>query len=213
MRKWVIAGSVSVILLLAISRIEYRPSHPTVPPGVQRSECLIPLPEGESGWDGLSRQGGRINRYPNARWQGNAYTAADIAQGRDLSRYDKIELQDSEHRHPGQISRALAQARIFLWEHWRNQKRGYLILTMSSVDHTGTAHVFIEPDDSGRWRAYRRQVDARKLMDEPTAYWVLWVRPNGWDKPGIPLLPGQEPDSAIHKLEFRDVCGEKSGNL
>jgi hypothetical protein len=107
----------------------------------------------------------------------------------------------------------LAQARSSLWDHWRNRKRGHLVLTLSSVDHTGTAHVFVEPDDSGRWRAYWRQLDNRQLIDEPTAYWLIWVTPDGWDKPGTPLSNGQVPDPLIHQLEFRDVCGEMDGVL
>jgi hypothetical protein len=193
---------------------EYRLAHPSVPPGVQRSECLTPPPQTESGTDWFVRLGGRAVRHPNAQWQGHPYTGADIAQGRNLNKYDKFELTDPDHPHPSERWRnpVLAEARTFLWEHWRNRKRAYL-MTLSSVDHTGTSHVFVEPDDSGRWRAYRRQLDRQVLVDEPTVYSVTWVIPNGLDKPGTSLLEGQAPDSLIHELELRDVCGERTGHF
>jgi hypothetical protein len=215
MRTWAIACTVFVLLLLILLRIEYRLAHPTVPPGVQRSECLTPPPQEETGNDWLIRLGGRVTRYPNAQWQGDLFTVADIAQGRDLTKYDKFELRDREHFHPWErwYNPILAQARSFLWEHWQNRKRAYLVLTTSSVDHTGTSHVFVEPDDSGRWRVYRRQLDRRELVDEPTVYSVAWVIPNGWDRPGTPLPAGQTPDPMKNELEFRDVCGEQAGTL
>ena len=88
---------------------------------------------------------------------------------------------------------------------WHEHTRGYLVLTVSSVDHTGTSHIFVEPDDGGRWRVYGRQLDRDELIDEPTVYWVLWV-PNG-DMPATALDPGHSPDAFAHQLEFRDVCG------
>jgi len=210
MRTWAIACAVVVLLLLIVARMEYRLAHRTVPPGVQRSECLTPPPQGETGNDRFIRLGGRITRYPNAQWQGDSYTVPDIAQGRNLGSYDKLELRDREHFHPWEMRQnsILAKARSFLWEHWRDRKRGYLTLTLSSVDHTGTSHVFVEPDDSGRWRVYWRLLDAHELTDEPTAYSVIWVTPNGWDKPGTPLSNGEAADPLAHELEFRDVCGE-----
>ncbi len=39
-------------------------------------------------------------------------------------------------------------ARTFVWEHWHDQKPGYLTITGSSVDATSTS----QPDDAGRWR-------------------------------------------------------------
>jgi hypothetical protein len=215
MRTWAIACAVFVLLLLVIAGIEYRLAHPTVPPGLQRFECLAPAPEAEAWNDQFARMGGRTTRYPNAEWTGSAFTVPDVTQGRDLSKYDKLELRDSEHLHPWerQLSNALAQARTFLWEHWQGRKRGYLMLTLSSVDHTGTAHIFVEPNDSGRWRVYWRQLDRRGLTDEPTAYSILWVIPNEGDKPGAALPNDQVPDPFKDQLEFRDLCGEFSGSL
>jgi len=215
MRTWAITCMVFFLLLLIPLRIEHRLSHPTVPRGVQRSDCLTPPPPGETGKDWFIRLGGRATRYPSAQWQGDSYTVPNIGQGRNLTKYEKLELTDREHFHPWERwhNPILAQARSFLWEHWRSRKRAYLVLTQSSVDHTGTSHIFVEPDDGGRWRVYRRQLDRHELADKPTIYSVVWVIPNGWDKPGTPLPAGQAPDSLKNELEFRDVCGEQDGTL
>jgi hypothetical protein len=215
MRLFWIVGGVLGCLLLTIVGIEYAARHPSVPPPLQARDCLTPPPPGETGEDWFIRLGGRATRYPNAQWQGNSYTIPNIGQGRNLTKYEKLELTDREHFHPWERwhNPILAQARSFLWEHWRSRKRAYLVLTQSSVDHTGTSHIFVEPDDVGRWRVYRRQLDRHELADEPTVYSVVWVIPNGWDKPGTPLPAGQAPDSLKDELEFRDVCGEQDGTL
>lgn len=215
MRTWAIACAVVVLLLLLLLRIEYRIAHPIVPPGFQRSECLTPPPQAESGKDSLARLGGRITRYPNVQWQGDFYTVADIVQGRDLSKYDKLELRDKEHFHPWEMWRnpVLAQARSFLWQHWSDRKRAYLIVTTSSVDYAGTSHLFVESDDSGRWRVYRRHFGRRELVDQPTAYSLVWVTRQAWNKPTSPLPAGQESDPMTDELEFRDVCGETMGSF
>jgi len=210
MRIWGIAVPVFILLLLIPLSIEYRLAHPNVPPGLQRSECLAPTIGGENWKDNFLRRGGRITPSTGAQWQGDAYSSPSIAQGRDLRKYDTLELRDRDHFHPSQRVHTpiMAQARTFLWQHWRTHRRGYLILTLSSVDHTGTAHIFIEPDDSGRWRVYWRQIDARELVDNPTVYWLIWVTQNESDKLTTPVPSGQVPDPLVNKLEFRDVCGE-----
>jgi hypothetical protein len=214
MRTWAIACAVFILLVAVLVRIEFRLTHSTVPPGLQRSECLSSPPQGESGNDRFTRLGGRVKRYPNAKWQGEAYTVADVAQGRDLLKYEKLVLRDPEPRHFWEDRKPIVgQARTFLWEHWRDGKRGYLVLTMTGVDHSGTSHVFVEPDDSGRWRIYSRSLDSRELVDEPTAYAVVWVKTQGWRTPGTPLPAGQTPDPINDEFEFRDVCGERTGQF
>jgi hypothetical protein len=213
-RAGIIAAAVFASLLLIAVGVDFREKHPSVPTGIESRDCFKSPPPDERPWDRFARQGGRITRYPNAQWQGNSYTVADITQGRDLNKYDKLELRDSEHLHPWEWHNpVLAQARSFLWEHWRSRKRAYLVLTLSSVDHTGTSHMFVEPDDSGRWRVYRRQFDRHELVDEPTAYSVVWVVPNRWDTPGALIPAGQAPDPMADELELLDICGENDGGL
>jgi len=106
-----------------------------------------------------------------------------------------------------------AQARIFLWTHWRDRKRAYLIHTASSVDSTSTSHVFVEQDYLGRWRIYWRSINRTRVNDSPTDYAMAWVHPDKWDQPGIPLRQGHEPDPVRDRLEFKDVCGDYSGKF
>jgi hypothetical protein len=73
--------------------------------------------------------------------------------------------------------------------------------------------MFVESDDSGRWRVYRRQLDRHELVDKPTVYSVTWVIAEGWDKPGVPFPAGEAPDPMTNELQFRDVCGETNGTF
>jgi hypothetical protein len=212
-RAGIVAAGVFVALMLIALGVEYFGKHPSVPPPIEARDCLTPPPPDETSNAHFARQGGRITPYPKVWKESTAYTTIDVAQGRNLSRYDKFELADPE---PKTVAArwhdpVLAQARTFIWEHWRDRKRGYLLLTLSSVDHTSTSHVFIEPDDSRRWRVYWRTVHRREIVDSPTAYSVKWVIRREWDKPGTSLPEGQVPDPVIHKLEFRDICGGTGG--
>src|SRR5439155_247615 len=46
---------------------------------------------------------------------------------------------------------SLQTARDFIWNHWANRKRGYVIVKRASVDAESDAHIFIEPDKTGTW--------------------------------------------------------------
>ena len=214
-RASILAAAVFCALLLAMLSLEYRARHPSVPSAHENVGCFQVASDGESGWEQFARQGGHITRYPNARWDGSSYTVADVAQGRHMDKYDKLQIRDPEPRHPWSRPHdpTLAQARQFVWEHWRSHQRGYLVLTLSSVDRTTSSHFFIEPDDSSRWRIYARRVTGGMLLDEPTGYSVKWVIPRGWHEPASPLPSGESPNPDVHQLEFRDICGEPSGHL
>jgi len=73
--------------------------------------------------------------------------------------------------------------------------------------------MFVEPDDSGRWRIYQRQLDRRELVDQPTVYSLNWVKPNGREAPGTPIPATQKPDPLNDELEFREICGERTGQF
>ena len=140
--------------------------------------------------------------------QGSALIVDGVEQGRDLRLYDRLELEDPSPmlKHAAEI---FPRARTFLWEHWRDQKRAYLILTLHSVDADGTSHVFVEPDDSGRWRVYWRIVrDMGEVDDLPTYYFVEWVISRGWNRPDRAIPKNQKPDPRKHVLNFRDRCGD-----
>jgi hypothetical protein len=196
--------------------IFYRISlHFRVPAGLEAETCGTTRPAAELGNARFIRKGGRITPNPGVWKQGSARMVDDVAQGRDLTRYDKLELVNPEAMGVVMEQRdpVRAQARAFLWAHWEAKKRAYLVLTLSSVDATGTSHVFIEPDNIGRWRIYWRGISRREIADSPARYSMAWVIPGEWDKPGVPLAQGQQPDPLRHRLEFRDVCGDFDGRF
>lgn len=51
-----------------------------------------------------------------------------------------------------EIPHMQASARDFLWRHWREHRRGFLIVISSSTEGLPTAmKYFVEPDKDGRW--------------------------------------------------------------
>ena len=95
---------------------------------------------------------------------GRELTASNIAQGRDLKLYD-----DGGHFDCRQYSSSdkaprncdFPKVREFIWEHWQKKRRGYIRLTVDSVDTMSTSHIFIEPDSRGIWHVAWRVAQAR----------------------------------------------------
>ena len=186
-----------------------------VPPPREAKSCETAADPDERPKHRFERKGGRTTRA-TVRTDGGALTVDGVAQGRDLGRYDKLDVANPQPRLTSEIERdpLLARARSFLWEHWRDRRPAYLIVTMSSVDARTTAHIFVEPDETGRWRAYRRVVRQNDEIDDlPTAYSVEWTIGVGWHGRRTPLSLGQAPDPTKHVLEFRDKCGDVEGSL
>ena len=88
-------------------------------------------------------------------------TAENIAQGRDIENYEDGGYFDCrgwilENEKRGECDEK--EIRDFIWNHWKNQKRGYIRITSDSADANSTSHIFIEPNNRGRWRIARRIV-------------------------------------------------------
>jgi hypothetical protein len=208
---WAVGSVVFGCLISELIGVNFVSAHPQLPQSLEAKTCASSAPPDELPNARFIRKGGRITRNVKVWRQGSALMIDDVAQGRDLTQYERLELADPEPRVVSDQRRnpVLAQARTFLWRHWQDRKRAYLLLTLSSVDATSTSHVFVEPDETGRWRLYWRGVrHTNEVDDSPTDYSVEWVIPGDWNKPGTPLPRGQEPDPLKNKLEFRDGCGE-----
>lgn len=74
-------------------------------------------------------------------------TDDDIFQGRDISLY---EITDTSKC--GNYKCIERKMRNFIWEHWKNKKRGYIKHKLQGIDVSFTEHIFIEPDSQENWR-------------------------------------------------------------
>ena len=204
----------SFVVLLGTT-LAFQESQRHLPPPLEAKRCEAPRSKDEFPKARFARKGGRETKA-SVLYVGNMLTVAGIEQGRDLGRYNRLNLSNPKPMLAIEMDRApiVVSARAFLWDHWHNQKPAYLTMTGSSVDATSTSHVFVEPDETGRWRvAWRIVRHTGEIDDLPTYYSVEWVRPNGWEKPGSPLRHGEEPDPKKHELEFRDKCGDVEQSL
>src|SRR5204862_3276080 len=214
-RSWTVGSVVVVCLISGLIGVNYVSSHARLPQSLEANNCPSSSPPGELPNARFARKGGRTMHNVKVWRQGSALMIDDVAQGRDLTQYERLELADPEPRVVSDQRRnpVLGEARTFLWRHWQDRQRAYLLLTLSSVDATSTSHVFVEPDEVGDWRVYWRAVRHNSEVDDsPTGYSMEWMIPGGWKKPGTPLAPGQEPDPLKNKLEFRDACGDVEGS-
>lgn len=201
-------GTVALLVFLA----QASPERLAVPPSLGSANCLPSPVKRSLPREDFEARGGRASAVKVKREASGAYTMDGVAQGRNLERYDKLEIPNPRYEEKAMLS-AYMEARTFVWEHWRDHRPAYLVITISSVDATSTSHIFVEPDDSGRWRLAERIVRHHGEVDDaPTDYSVEWVFTNSKGR-RTPLPSDQEPDPAKHYLEFRDKCGELNGSL
>lgn len=79
-----------------------------------------------------------------------------IIGDRDMSLYDDGGHFDDPGFYPKkdekEVEASVKAARDFIWSHWQQKKRGYLVIFRSSIDAGSDAHIFIEPDRHGNWQ-------------------------------------------------------------
>ena len=200
--------TISALLVLAL--LGGTQAQQSVPPPVQAPDCTVAAPSKELPNARFARKGGHT-AASKVSFQSGVLTVKDVEQGRDLHKYETLTLTNPKPTTvvERQADSTIPRARMFVWEHWRDRKQAYLILTLSSVDATSTSHIFVEQDNTGRWRVSWRIVRHMGRVDDlPTYYAVQGVTPAGFRQPGSPLPDGQQPDPVKNMLEFRDKCGE-----
>jgi hypothetical protein len=129
--------------------------------------------------------------------KGSEYTAADIAQGRDLSLYDK-------GGHFLASGSNLPKIRAFIWRHWHNKQRGYIRVTVSGADWPATLHFFIEPDRQGAWHIALRVASSHtyppsepnRVSDQPIIFSVARVKRKEFDNLGSYVLTFKASDGS-----------------
>ena len=109
-----------------------------------------------------------------------ALTTRDIAGHRDLATYDKAGHFDcrqyTKHGFEAKPSSCLDAARSFIWTHWQRKKRGYLRITLNSVDATSTSHIFIEADQARNWQITWRIVRNDSMLQHSVVNDVPVIR-------------------------------------
>ncbi|MFL6229414.1 MAG: hypothetical protein ACJ741_11605 [Pyrinomonadaceae bacterium] len=181
-----------------------------IPPPHVASDCRQKATPHEFPNDRFRRKGGRTTQVAVVNGGGMLSTVG-VEQGRNLAAYERLNLINPKPLFASEEGQddTVVRAREFIWQHWSEHHAGYLTVTLSSVDATSTAHIFIEQEDGGRWRVAWRWVRHTSEVDDlPTYYAVEWVVPQRWDEPGKPLSKGEQPDPHKHRLGFRDTCGD-----
>lgn len=125
---------------------------------------------------------------------GREITDEEIFQGRDISQYNKADTSKS-----GSYKSTQKKMRNFIWKQWQNKKRGYIENRLAGIDAGQTDHIFIEPDEEGKWKVVWKI--------------VRWQSPGGediTDLAGINTVEQVEAKSnkSGWKLIFKDKTGE-----
>lgn len=142
---------------------------PVYLPTVESSEVLevtVPLEEKPSGPKYLCDEFAELER--------TACLNQVIYEGRDLSLYSKGGNHGcgrvKQEAEPTECERSLNQARAFIWDHWKKQKRGYVAVARWSGERDSVVHFFVEPKDDGGWRVIERRIPMPVKPDYP--YWL-----------------------------------------
>jgi hypothetical protein len=93
----------------------------------------------------------------------------------------------------------------FIWQHWKEKRRGFVIVTFHSIEgEPSTSFMFIEPDAKGRWHVDTKI--ERKLFD-----WNIRQprrQTNGYTAYSVKRVPGDE-SRLIYQLIFMDERGKR----
>jgi len=117
---------------------------------------------------------------------------AAVTQDRDLKAYE----DGGVYRTPiGQREvTGAADLRRFIWTHWTQKRRGYVLVVQQGKDAGATSYVFIEPSSSG-WHIAWRSVPYSALPHAPR-----------WSPQDLRDIVAVEQHH--DKLTFRDAEGE-----
>jgi hypothetical protein len=103
-------------------------------------------------------------------------------QERDLSGYDlggpveECTWQEGNERKQCLIARD--EARKFIYEHWLEKRKAYIAIDFPCVDCAPVLHVFIEPDDDGKWRIASRLEGRFGIHARANAYDLKYKKAN-----------------------------------
>jgi hypothetical protein len=157
------------------------------------------------------RKGGKTIQTEIYTGDDEELTSSIISGQRDLKLYEQAghfscrrwtSAAINNKRNYDEVEQRLTKAREFIWEHWRNKKRGYLRITLDSVDAVSTSHIFIEPDAQGTWQIVWR-----------IARWHAMMRDSLDDMPILRQVEKSKNKNGQTILIFKDADGEDSTSL
>src|SRR5260370_34132484 len=67
-----------------------------------------------------------------------------------------VVCNEAYSRNSARCQSSYRKARDFIWNHWREQKRAYIVVMITSPDAGSDVHIFIEPDAANVWRVVWR---------------------------------------------------------
>src|SRR4051812_44062447 len=97
-RPWTVGSVVVICLISGLIGVDYVSSHPQLPHSLEAKNCASSPPHDELPNARFIRKGGRTTRNVKVWRQGSAMTIDNVAQGRDLSHYERLELADPDPR-------------------------------------------------------------------------------------------------------------------
>lgn len=112
------------------------------------------------------------------------------SKSRDLSAYDVIGPFNLPIR-SGDDSPEQGRIRAFLWDHWRQQRRGVVRVRHQWVEGISDVTYFVEPDSRGRWA-----ITQSSGGSERSCNLIERVEP---DRLRVPIIP--IPDDESRKPE------------
>lgn len=113
------------------------------------------------------------DHYPNKE---------EIIQNRDISLYDSAGrfsncmVQTSEFNF---CQQERVEARAFILNHLKEKKRGYIFYRWEGFDSYGDTHIFVEPDENGKWVVVSRNTGDLRFqhnISEKKAYIIRYKR-------------------------------------
>lgn len=81
---------------------------------------------------------------------------------RDLTTYDKAGPYTIDYEPPFRGDKYLGEIRSFLWEHWKEKRRGLVTATFYTIEGDPTTSCyFVEPDAKGAWHI---RIDSESII-------------------------------------------------
>lgn len=135
-------------------------------------------------------------------------TLVGITQNRNMSQYDQGGFFDCQRNYPKTAPKTNCdenKIRDFIWQHWSEKKRGYVVVTYDSQDAVGTSHIFIEPDENENWfvawRIARNAMNTNGIDDVPKIVTVERVE-NKPEKGNWALVFKEANGNAVEKMPY-----------